>query len=59
MNAYSLRTLNHAELEREIARLESEVDRLDDATWPGACRQQAELMDRLARLRAEAERRRC
>jgi hypothetical protein len=55
----TLRHLSDVELEREIARLEAGLDRIDSSGyWPGADLRRAELLQALDQARAEAERRR-
>lgn len=50
--------LTDEQLAAEIERLELRLDQLDDAVWPDAVRQRAEVLERLGLVRAEAERRR-
>jgi hypothetical protein len=52
------RRMDDRHLEDEIARLEREVDKLDDATWPSARALSVWLLDELYAGLAERERRR-
>jgi hypothetical protein len=53
-----LRRLDEAQLEREAARLEVEIDKLADGCWPGAFKARDEAADQLAAVQLELERRR-
>jgi hypothetical protein len=51
------RRFSDLELEVALRAAEQRIDELDEATWPGAFREQAEAVDLLTRLRLEQERR--
>jgi hypothetical protein len=46
----ALTQLTDEEIEREVARLERALDRLDDATWPAANLQRRQIVERIAEL---------